>query len=75
MSTPNRQIGWSQESNLLSYISKQLDRLNGVVAASSTNLTGNIPNVPEYTDNANAISNGLVVGDVYRTGDNLKIVH
>jgi hypothetical protein len=30
MSTPNRQIGWSQESNLLSYISKQLDRLTGV---------------------------------------------
>ena len=73
MSTPNRQIGWSQESNLLSYISKQLEKLNGTVAASST--TGNIPNVPEYTDNANAIANGLVAGDVYRTGDNLKIVH
>ena len=69
-----RQIGWSNESNLLWQISKQLEKLNGVVAASSVS-GGNIPNVPEYTDNANAIANGLVVGDVYRTGDNLKIVH
>jgi len=32
-------------------------------------------NIIEYTDNADAISNGLGVGDFYRTGDNLKIVH
>lgn len=30
---------------------------------------------PEYTDNAAAVSAGLVTGTVYRTGDNLKIVH
>lgn len=35
----------------------------------------NIPNVMEYTDNADALSNGLIVGDVYRTGDLLKVVH
>jgi lysophospholipase L1-like esterase len=31
--------------------------------------------IPEYTDNANAKANGLLVGDNYRTGDILKIVH
>jgi len=30
MAIPSRQIGWSNESNLLSYISKQLERLTGV---------------------------------------------
>jgi len=37
--------------------------------------TPHLTNVLEYTDNANAIANGLVDGDVYRTGDVLKIVH
>jgi hypothetical protein len=31
--------------------------------------------VPEYNDNAAAISGGLKVGEKYRTGDALKIVH
>ncbi len=35
----------------------------------------NITNVPEWSDNADALSNGLVIGDVYRTVDVLKIVH
>lgn len=35
----------------------------------------NIPNLPEHADNASAISAGLVPGDLYRTGDLLKIVH
>lgn len=30
---------------------------------------------PEYTDNASAIFAGLVAGQIYRTGDLLKIVH
>jgi len=30
---------------------------------------------PEYTDNADAKANGLLVGDNYRTGDDLKVVH
>ena len=34
-----------------------------------------ITSIPEYTDNTNALANGLVAGDVYRTGDTLKIVH
>lgn len=31
--------------------------------------------LPEYTDNAAAIAGGLVVGNLYRTGDVLKVVH
>ena len=47
------------------------------VASGKTWLGGklNVQGVLEYTDNANAISNGLTSGDFYRTGDNLKIVH
>jgi hypothetical protein len=30
---------------------------------------------PEYADNAAAITGGLLAGQVYRTGDVLKIVH
>lgn len=29
----------------------------------------------EYTDNSAALAGGLVVGNIYRTGDILKIVH
>lgn len=35
----------------------------------------NIPNTLEFDDNVTALTGGLVVGDVYRTGDILKIVH
>jgi hypothetical protein len=34
-----------------------------------------IANTPEYEDNAAALLGGLVVGQLYRTGDYLKIVH
>jgi hypothetical protein len=37
--------------------------------------TLNIGTVSEYADNAAALAGGLVNGDVYRTGDILKIVH
>ena len=33
----NRQIGWSQESNLLWELLRKIDRLNGIVAAGSSN--------------------------------------
>lgn len=47
------------------------------VATGKTWLGGslNIQGVFEYTDNSNAIVGGLTMGDFYRTGDNLKIVH
>lgn len=35
----------------------------------------NLTDIPSYDDNEDAIDNGLVNGDVYRTGDILKIVH
>lgn len=34
-----------------------------------------IANISEYTDNAAALLDGLVAGQIYRTGDYLKIVH
>jgi hypothetical protein len=33
MSVPNKQIGWSQEANLLWEISKQLDKLIAALAS------------------------------------------
>jgi catechol 2,3-dioxygenase-like lactoylglutathione lyase family enzyme len=39
------------------------------------NIGINIQNVPTYADNTAAIAGGLTTGDVYRTGDLLKIVH
>lgn len=34
-----------------------------------------IANTPVYADNAAALLGGLVAGQIYRTGDYLKIVH
>lgn len=34
-----------------------------------------IADVPAYADNAEAIADGLTVGQLYRTGDYLKVVH
>jgi hypothetical protein len=34
-----------------------------------------IANTPEYADNASALLNGLDIGQLYRTGDILKVVH
>ncbi|RZK46000.1 MAG: hypothetical protein EOO97_00045 [Pedobacter sp.] len=42
-----------------------------------TKVTGklNVGTTADYADNAAALAAGLVVGDVYRTGDVLKVVH
>lgn len=37
--------------------------------------TPSFTGISEYADNAAAITGGLVSGNVYRTGDVLKIVH
>lgn len=37
--------------------------------------TPSFTGIQEFTDNADAISEGLTTGKVYRTGDVLKIVH
>ena len=42
MGHTNRQIGWSQESKLLSDISKQLDRLIQVTGSSTVTTTTTI---------------------------------
>jgi hypothetical protein len=34
-----------------------------------------VQGAPEYTDNAAAVTAGLGVGAIYRTGDDLKVVH
>jgi hypothetical protein len=34
-----------------------------------------ITNTPVYADNAAALLGGLVIGQIYRTGDDFKIVH
>lgn len=39
MGVPNKQIGWSQESNLLWQISKQLDELIKVTSKLTTTTT------------------------------------
>jgi hypothetical protein len=39
MSVPNRQIGWSQESNLLWQISKQLEQLIAITSKLATTTT------------------------------------
>lgn len=39
MAIPSKQIGWSQESNLLWQISKQLEQLIAVTAALTTTTT------------------------------------
>lgn len=54
--------------------------VNAGVEATKFIVKGNgVVNIPtpttDYTDNAAALAGGLVVGDIYKTGDNLKIVH
>ncbi|MEN6465539.1 MAG: hypothetical protein ABFD62_10200 [Syntrophaceae bacterium] len=36
---------------------------------------GDLKDVPEYADNTKAKAAGLYAGDLYRTGDTLKVVH
>ena len=35
----------------------------------------NFTDLPEYADNAAALAGGLVSGQLYRTGDTVKVVH
>jgi hypothetical protein len=54
------------------------DETNNFSISSIITLALTMPNlidIPSYEDNADAIDNGLVNGDVYRTDDLLKIVH
>ena len=48
---------------------------NGVEKLRTIGSGVKISGVSEYANNTAALAGGLVVGDVYRTGDDLKIVH
>ena len=48
---------------------------NGSKKFETTNTGIKITGVNQYADNAAALAGGLTVGDVYRTGDLLKIVN
>lgn len=52
-------------ADVISFLQQNLLILN------TPSLTG----VPEYADNAAAVTAGLAIGKVYRTADVLKIVH
>ena len=43
MAIPSRQIGWSNESNLLWNISKQIEILTGVMGRTTTTTTTTVP--------------------------------
>ena len=38
-------------------------------------VTSQVNNLPQYADNASALAGGLRVGQFYRTGDIVKVVH
>jgi len=61
----------SIDNNGNTYISHVL----GDVEIGNTSSTITIKGIDEYSDNAAATSGGLTAGDLYRTGDLLKIVH
>lgn len=45
MSIPSKQIGWSQESNLLWEIAKEIEQINGIVGAGKPNGTSSTGNI------------------------------
>ena len=60
MSIPNRQIGWSTESNLLWQVAKQIQRLSGIIANSGA---GGSLNLQEVTTSGNETTEEIVVRD------------
>jgi len=63
---------------LLDYYLGDINNFNSFVNVNTTddkiffvtqNGRYNFQNVPTYNDNADALTNGLIVGDVYRTPD------
>lgn len=52
MGVPSKQIGWSQEAILLHAVSKQLERLQGIIASSSGG-GGGSQNLQQTLDNGN----------------------
>jgi len=55
MAIPAKQIGWSQKSNLLWQISKQLEILTGVIGRNNTTTTTTTTTVPPTTTTTTTI--------------------
>lgn len=62
-------------SNGSSYFAGLAGSGNRLLLASSTGVLGAFTTATDYADNAAALVGGLVAGNIYRTGDVLKIVH
>lgn len=65
-------VGGSPEDSTYNFT---LAKLLTLISENLTATSFTLSNVSEYADNAAAITAGLNVGQVYRTGDVLKIVH
>ena len=76
MAIPNRQIGWSQESNLLWEITKQMDRLTKVASTAGGGGGGGytIVNVTTTTHTATETSGNIVIlVDAATAGGNVTV--
>jgi hypothetical protein len=70
MAIPAKQIGWSQQSNLLWEISKQLDRINSVVCTGPCPTTTTTTTIePTTTTTTTALCNYLYEGVLTVGGD------
>lgn len=55
----------SQDTNTIFWFQKLLDAV----------ASNNVGSVSSYIDNAAAVAGGLKIGDIYRNGDTLCVVH
>ena len=63
----SRQIGWSNESNLLYQILKQITRLTGVLYNIKPQIANN------FANDADAAVGGVEIGELYHTDGTVKI--
>lgn len=74
MAILSKQIGWSQESNLIYELLKQLERTNQILGSSPLT-TAQLAGLPVWENNADAISLGsLTPGQLYRKSDGTLMV-
>lgn len=73
MAILSKQIGWSQESNLIYELLKQMERTNQILGSSPLT-TAQLAALPVYADNAAALAGGLTAGQLYRTSVGVLMV-
>jgi hypothetical protein len=73
MAILSRQIGWSQESNLIYELLRELNRMNQILGSSPLT-TAQLAALPVYADNAAALAGGLTAGQLYRTSTGVLMV-